>query len=584
MSIVAAILDRGGGPGTLTVLGGGPRAQVVSWARLHQQARRMAAVLAGAGTGRGGRVGLLADPSTDLVAALQAVWLAGASVTVLPRPAAAHLLRPVLADAGLDLVVVAAEPAGGSAAALAPIRVLTLAELVRRAEGTAPAAVRPPDPADLAVLQYTSGSTRSPRGVPVTHRHLTAQLDALREALHPELDHPRPMLSWLPLHHDMGLIGFLAFPMAGGHPLVLQPPTGFVRRPASWLEAVSRHRSVVTGAPDFAYRVVTPLLEAGLVLDLSTVRLMLSGGEPISAGSMRRFLAAAARYGLDPGAVVAAYGLAEATLAVTCARPGTGLTTDSVDPDRLERDGRAVPPRPGGRVRTLARLGWPVPGTRLRIVDRHTRAPAGAREVGEVEVQGGPVVGHYWREPPPAADAWLPTGDLGYLADGDLVVCGRSKDVLFAAGRNLYPADIELAAGRVPGVRPGGAVAFGVPSEQGDRLVVAVETRDADRAGLRRAVTVAVTAETGMRPAQVLALPPGRLPRTTSGKLRRAEARRRYVAGELAGGAARTRPTTLQEGHSDEHLDHAGAGRVARAGRTGGRPARGVPAGARGTT
>jgi fatty-acyl-CoA synthase len=545
MTIVDAIQDRAGGSGELTVLGRGP---AIRWAELHQRARRMAAALAAAGAGRGHRIGLLGDPSPDLVAGLQAVWLAGGSVTVLPRPPRgipADRLRPVVADAGLDLVVVD-PPAAELAAALAPARVLSLAELVRRAGTAAPAELRRPDPDDLAVLQYTSGSTRSPRGVPVTHRHLSAQLDALRQAFHPVFARPRPMLSWLPLHHDLGLIGFLAFPMAGGHPLVLQSPAAFALRPASWLAELARHRSAVTGAPDFAYRVVTPLLEAGLDLDLSAVRLMLSGGEPVSAGTMRRFLAAGARHGLDPGAVVPAYGLAEATLAVTCARPGTGLTTDSVDPDRLERDGRAVPARPGGPVRTLARLGRPVPGTRVRIVDRRTRAPAREREVGEVEVQGPSVVGHYWPEPPPPAGAWLSTGDLGYLAGGELVACGRSKDVLFAAGRNLYPPDIEAAAGQVPGVRPGGAVAFGIPGDQGDRLVVAVEARAADRARVGPAVTLAVTAETGLRPARVVVVPPGRLPRTTSGKLRRAEARRRYADGEF----------DQQKGRIDDQPDH----------------------------
>lgn len=547
MSIVAAITDRAGGPGTLTVPGDGSRPQLLSWARLHRQARRMATVLASTGTGPGTRVGLLGEPSTELVAALQAVWLAGASVTVLPPPprrAGPAALRPVLADAGIALVV-AADP-GGAAGALAPARVLPLAELAGRARSAAALPVRYPAPDELAVLQYTSGSTRSPRGVPVTHGQLAAQLAALRQALHPELQQPRPMLSWLPLYHDLGLVGFLAFPMSAGHPLVLQSPAGFALRPASWLVGLSRHRIVVTGAPDFAYRLVTPLLEAGLEIDLSAVRLMLSGGEPISTAGMARFLAAAARYGLDPGAVVPAYGLAEATLAVTCAAPGTGLTTDPVDPDRLERDGRAVPARAGGPVRTLARLGRPVPGTRLRIVDRATRAPVPERTVGEVEVQGPSVTGRYWPAPPAPPGSWLRTGDLGYLAERDLVLCGRAKDVLFAAGRNLYPTDLEAAAGQVPGVRPGGAVAFGVPGEHGDRLVVAVEARPADQSAIGRAVTLAVTGEAGIRPAEVIALPPGRLPRTTSGKLRRAEARRRYLAGELT-------PPSVPKGTRDDH-------------------------------
>lgn len=574
MSIVAAIVERAGGPGTLTVSGNGPRAQVVRWAEVHQQARRMAAVLTGAGVGRGDRVGLSGEPSVELVAALQAVWLAGAGSIVLAPPAGRAgpgALRPVLADAGVRLVVAGsttssriAAGAGGAVAELAPVRVLPLAGLARQARSARPLPVRYPDPGELAVLQYTSGSTRSPRGVPVTHGQLAAQLAALRQAF-PLLRRPQPMLSWLPLYHDLGLIGFLAFPMSGGHPLVLQSPIGFALRPASWLAGLSRHRTVVTGAPDFAYRLVTPLLEAGLELDLSAVRLMLTGGEPISPAAMTRFVAAASRSGLDPGAVVPAYGLAEATLAVTCGRPGTGLTTDSVDPVGLERDGQAVPARAGGPARTLARLGRAVPGTRLRIADPRTGAPVRERTVGEVEVQGASVAGHYWGQPPAAAGAWLRTGDLGYLADGELVVCGRSKDVLFAAGRNLYPPDIEAVATGVTGVRPAGAAAFGVPGEAGDRLVVAVEAvRGADRRDVGRAVTVAVAGETGLRPARVVVVPPGRLPRTSSGKLRRAEARRRYLAGQLD-------PLSPQKGQTDDqsHADH--------------RPGGHAPAGARGT-
>jgi len=573
MTIVDAILARAGGPGELTALGPGGRAQSLSWARLHRQARRMASVLVDGGVARGSRVGLLAEPSLDLVTALQAGWLAGASITVLSRPprrAGLPALRRVLADAGLRLVVVDAELAVEAAAGFAPTPVLSLAELAGRARSTPPAAVRPPAPADLAVLQYTSGSTRTPRGVPVTHRHLAAQLAAIRDAVGHDPQHPHRVLSWLPLYHDLGLIAFLAFPMSSGCSLVLQSPAGFALRPASWLAALSRHRSTLTGAPDFAYRLLLPLLEAGLAIDLSAVRLMVSGGEPINARAMARFTAAAARHGLDPRAIMPAYGLAEATLAVTCSPAGAGLVTDPVDPVRLEREGRAVPAPAGGRVRTLARLGRPVHGMQVRVVRPGTGALAAQREVGEVEVRGGSVVGHYWGEPPAPAGAWLRTGDLGYLAGGELVVCGRSKDVLFAAGRNLYPPDIEAMAGQVAGVRPGGAVAFGIPGDQGDRLVVVVETRTAGRAAVCRAVALAVAGEAGIRPARVIAVPPGRLPRTTSGKLRRAEARCRYLAGELD-------HLSSPKGRIDDQSDHAaGPGPAAR-------PAAGVaPAGARG--
>jgi fatty-acyl-CoA synthase len=244
-------------------------------------------------------------------------------------------------------------------------------------------------------------------------------------------------------------------------------------------------------------------------------------------------VAAARPYGLDPSAIAPAYGLAESTLAVTLAPVGTGVQADRIDPGVLEAEGRAVPAGPGRRVRQLVRVGRPVAGTSLRIVDPRSGVPVGERTVGHIEIRGPSVVGHYWGDPPPPAGGWLRTGDLGYLAGGELVVCGRDKDVLFAAGRNVFPQDIEAVAAEVPGVRTGGVAAFGVPGGPADRLVVAVETRVGDPATVRRQVAAAVLGEVGLRPDDVVALPPGRLPKTSSGKLRRAEARRRYLSGQL---------------------------------------------------
>jgi fatty-acyl-CoA synthase len=557
-TVVDAIVDRAGGTGTLTVLGAdGAPATTAPWRAVHDRARRMSAVLAGDGLGPGSRAGLLADTGADLVAAIQAAWLTGAAVTVLApptRPANPDALLAVVADAALDLVVVGEESAAAGAALSAATRVVPLGALARRADAAAPAPPHRPDPADLAVLQYTSGSTRAPRGVPVTHRHLAANIAAIKAATaHDATHHPGRTLSWLPLYHDMGLIGFLALPMSCGCPLVLQPPSAFARRPAGWLEAVSRHRITATGAPDFAYGLMTRLLAAGLTADLRSLRFLLSGGEPVNAATMERFVAAARPHGLDPSAIVTAYGLAESTLAVTFSPVGAGIRMDEVDPYALETQGRAAPAAPGRRARRLVRAGRPVPGTALRIVDLHTGAPVGERTVGHIELRGASVVGHYRGEPRPPADGWLRTGDLGYLADGELVVCGRDRDVLFAAGRNVFPQDVEAAAADVPGVRAGGVAAFGVPGRQGDRLVVAVESRLSlalrdsasprssrsqshgdDLVTLRRRVAAAVLGEVGLCPADVVAVPPGRLPKTTSGKLRRAETRRRYLAGELS--------------------------------------------------
>jgi len=540
-TIVDTITATAGGTGTLSVLDAdGAVAAAMRWSAVHERARRIAAVLGGAGIGPGSRVGLLADTGLDLVCTVQALWLAGAAVTVLPPPTRrANSLAAIVADARPRLLV--ADPAAVgllSAVATGPggPDVMSLPDLVAAARTATPAAPGRPEPGELAVLQYTSGSTRSPRGIPVSHANLAANIDAMRVATDHEALHPSRMLSWLPLHHDMGLVGFLALPMACGCPLLLQSPAAFLRRPAGWLEAISRHRVTTSGAPNFAYELMTAALSAGLDVALDSVRFLLTGGEPVDAAMMARFTAAAAARGLDPGAVVPAYGLAESTLGVTFTPPGRGLRADAVEARALECAGVAVP-HPDGR--RLVLLGRPVPGTSVRIADPRTGTPLGPRRVGRIEVSGPSVVGHYWGEPVPPAGSWLDTGDLGYLtgggaADGgELVVCGREKDVLFAAGRNVFPQDVEAAAAEVPGVRRGAVAAFGVPSQRGDRLVVAVESRGAEPARLRRDVAAAVLAEVGLAPYAVVALPPGRLPKTSSGKLRRVETRRRYQSGEL---------------------------------------------------
>ncbi|MFC3383752.1 AMP-binding protein [Couchioplanes azureus] len=553
-TVVDLVAQRRGGPGTLTVLGGDAGVRSVTWAAVHDRARRLTTLLRGRGVGSGSRVGLLADTGVGLVTAIQGVWLSGAAVTVLPMPVrradAAYVaqLRRTIADGRLGLVLVGVPLAGlrPELAAAAPTADLDAA--VADAAVYEPATPATPAPDDLAVLQYTSGSTRQPRGVPVTHGNLAANLASIRVATrHAEVH--GCLLSWLPLYHDMGLVGFAALPMSCGCPLVLQPPAVFAARPLGWLEAVAAYRATATAAPNFAWGLATRLLGAlprhdtGLRLD--SLRFALTGGEPVDPVLMTRFAAAARRHGLDPSVLICGYGLAEATLAVSFSRPGAGLEFDVVDPDELELRGYAVPaggPRPG---RALARLGPPVPGCRVRVVHRVTGRPLGERRVGHVQVAGAGVVRGYWGEPPGPPGGWRATGDLGYLADGELVVCGRVKDVLFAAGRNVYPQDVEAVAGEVPGVRPGGVAAFAVPDDgdksghrlAGDRLAVAVESRawsDGPKAAaVRSAVTAAVAAELGLTPAAVAVLAPGRLGRTSSGKLRRAETRRQFLAGEL---------------------------------------------------
>jgi len=503
-TVVETAIAAASGPGTLTV-----GDTVTSWARLHDRARRMATALMRHGITRGSRVGLYAATGIDLMTAIQAGWLTGAAVTVLappPRRAAPGWHHKVLADARFHLLLTDSELDTGGVRTLSLPQVTTESALLPAVPIVLPAL------SDLALLQYTSGSTSDPRGVPVSHGHLAANLDAIRQAFSVG-GRPVRMLSWLPLYHDMGLIGFACLPMACGWTLVLQSPTAFALRPMSWLDAAARHRSTVTGAPDFAFRMLTPLLARRKDLDLSSLRFVLCGGEPISVETMRRFVEAAQPCRFDPAALVPAYGLAEATLAVSISHPGAGVRLD---------------PR-----RALVRLGPPVPGADIRIVDPATGEPLRSTQVGRIEVRGPSVVGHYWGQPAPPPQTWLDTGDLGYLCEGELVVCGRHKDLVICAGRNIHPQDAEAAAGQVTQAGSRGVVAFGVPGDDGDQLIVAVELRGADNPDVRRSVTAAVAAATGVSPAEVLTLKPGRIPLTSSGKLRRAEARRLYLHGQL---------------------------------------------------
>ncbi|TDV52316.1 AMP-binding protein [Actinophytocola oryzae] len=518
-TVVDTIISRLGGPGSLRVLGADGAEHTASWAAIHQRARRLATLLTRQGIGPGSRVALLADTSVDLVTTIQAVWLAGAAVTILPlptrQPADVYVdhLRRMITDARPSLVLVG-DPLTGLTE---PLAATDLATFLAHAT-TEPATPVRPAQDDLAILQYTSGSTRHPRGVPVTHGQLAANVAAIGTATRHDQVHGC-LLSWLPLCHDLGLVGGLILPMSCGCPLVLQSPAAFAARPMSWFEAITSHRATATAAPNFAWGLMARLLDDAPAVRLDSLRLVLTGAEPIDPAAMSRFAEAGRRHGLDPSVITCAYGLAEATLAVTISAPG--LRTDTVDPVALETRSEAVPV-PGGR--SLTRLGGPVPGVRLRIVDRDGRETR-ERRVGRIEVAGPSVMRGYWGRP--ERTGWLDTGDLGYLADGDLVVCGRESDVLFAAGRNVYPQDVEAAANTVPGVRVGNAAAFGVDG----RLVVAVESRATDTEALRSAVRTAVVAEVGLTPRAVAVLPPGALPKTTSGKVRRAESRRLYLTG-----------------------------------------------------
>ncbi|MGH9048466.1 MAG: AMP-binding protein, partial [Acidimicrobiia bacterium] len=509
---------------------------------LHDDAVAMAAGLQARGACPGAHIALLGPTTRPMVTAIEATWLAGATVVALPLPMRLGTIEEFVAQtrrrilhAHTDLIVID----GALAEFLDPQPgdppIARLDELA----GDARAYERPADDPDaMAVLQFTSGSTAEPKGVTLPHRCVTANLDAIVAAAHidPETDRA---VSWLPLYHDMGLIGCLATPLTVGLDLLLAAPQDFLAGPARWMEWMSEFGGTMTAGPNFAYALAARALRRLDGLDLSRWRLALNGAEPIDPGAVEAFCTAGAGHGLDPRAVFCVFGMAEATLAVTFPEPFSGMAVDTVDRRVLETDRFAAPVEPTapgtGGVRRLAVLGRPLAGLELRICEPVTGEQMRDREVGELEVRGSSVTPGYFHNDAANRDTfhdgWLRTGDLGYLVDGELAVCGRIKDVIIVGGRNVFPEDVERAAGAVDGVRAGNVIAFGTEGRRGrEALVVVAETKSGAAAPLRTAVASRVTA---VAPEEVVLVRPGTLPKTSSGKLQRGLCRRRYLGSGL---------------------------------------------------
>jgi fatty-acyl-CoA synthase len=416
------------------------------------------------------------------------------------------------------------------------------------------------EPDDLAFLQFTSGSTSSPKGVMVTHGNLEANARAIMfDGLRADPDRDKGV-SWLPLYHDMGLIGFVIAPLFAEVPVVLLPPTTFVRRPSSWLEAIHRHRGTITFAPNFAYALAVQSTSPRQMeeWDLSCLRALGCGAEPIDATTVRAFMDKFEPAGLKRTAILPSYGLAEATLAVTFADLDEPLTTDAVDAQALLR-GRAVKAQNGSAVEIVS-CGRAFPGHKVEIVDESGRG-LGERIIGEIVVEGPSVTTGYFGDDTATRSAFrsgrLYTGDLGYFAEGRLYVCGRSKDLIILRGRNYFPQDIEKIISEVDGVRTSQVAVFTRPREpksaehgangsalraspsidvpsSDERLVAVAEIDNAEHAAVRRAIVTAVHQQMGLRVDEVHFLRRGALPKTSSGKVRRRETRARLEAGTLA--------------------------------------------------
>lgn len=503
----------------------------------------MAAALQARGVAPGDRVAVLAPTSRRLATALQASWLTGAAVTVLPlrtrltsEEAFWRQSRERVALVDATLTIAADELTGG----LDGLAVTTLSELAGRAERSGPERYERPgdDPDAAAIIQFTGGSTADPKGVVIPHRCLADNLDGIQERrpLEPE----ETIVSWLPLYHDMGLICMLVRAMTTGVGLAIARPEDFISAPGRWLEWMAALGGATTLGPNFAFAVAARVLAHAERLDLSACRHLGNGSEPIDPAVMRTLAAEGALHRLDPDSLYGAYGMAEATVAISTPASGTGFQVDVVDAEAFATELRADPvPRGHRSALELARVGAPLPRMHARIVDPDGGEVLGERRVGEIEVRGPSVVPCYFRRPDATAvafhDGWLRSGDLGYLAEGDLVIAGRIKDTIVVGGRNVLPQDLERAAQSVAGVRPGAVVAFGARSGAGpEHVVIAAEFKGTDDDRARRDLVRVVGDAAGLRPADVVLVTPGSLPKTSAGKLQRGVCRGRYVRGELA--------------------------------------------------
>lgn len=526
----------------------GDQEESITYAALREGARRAAGAFQERGLERGERVALMLPTGRDYLFVFLGVILAGGVPVpmyppVRPGQLEEHLRRHsgILANASAVFLVAAREARDVSDRLLrhAPSLRAVLAPddlAAPRALLTAPA----PRPHDIAFLQYTSGSTGNPKGVVLTHRNVLANIRAMGRAS--AATSRDVFVSWLPLYHDMGLIGAWLGSLYFGAPLVLLSPLAFLARPHRWLRAISRHRGTISAAPNFAYELcITGIDERRLEgLDLSSWRLAINAAEPVSAETVARFQKKFAPFGLRPEALAPTFGLAESTVGLAFAPLGRGPLVDRVRREPFARLGRAVPAAPDddGALKIVS-CGRPLPGHQVRIVDE-SGFELGERQEGRLWFKGPSACGGYFRNPEATRRLfhgdWLDSGDLAYLAGDEIFVTGRVKEMLIRGGRHAYPYELEEAVGALPGLRKGGVAAFGSrdPRTGGERLIVMAETREGERAErdrLRRRVNEIAAEVLGMPADDVMLVAPHVILKTSSGKIRRAACRELYEAG-----------------------------------------------------
>ncbi|WP_369815638.1 fatty acyl-AMP ligase [Mycobacterium sp. 852002-40037_SCH5390672] len=508
-----------------------------TWAELQELARHLSGTLADAGVEPGDTVAVLATNPSDVAAVIQAVWMRRASVAMLHQPTPRADLAVWAKDTqivgsmlGAKLLILESpfEAAEQSLGGFAPATIVNL----RPSRELTPLSA---DEEDIALLQLTSGSTGTPKAVAVTHANIYQSTKAIEEIC--KMDAARDVtVSWLPLFHDLGMIGSLITPMQIGSEAICATPLDFIKSPLIWPELITQHRGTMTAGPNFAYSILAKhLIDApDGAYDLSRLRCAFISSEPVDPETVYLFNSAGARFGLNNNSIAPTYGMAEATLGISCAKIGTGMSVDTIDRQMLESRRLAIQSDKAD-ARSFVRLGQCLPGIEARIVDDVGSPQETIRTIGEIQIRGDAVTSTYFTSEGPMsavdADGWLNTGDVGYFTEsGEVVICGRRKDTAIIAGRNILLTDIERAAGQVSGVRQGNAVAVrivdGPHRREGFAVVVESKlhqvTAETDR--IRKEIKEAIFSAVEIYPKRVIVVEPGKLPKTPSGKLRRTDA------------------------------------------------------------